>query len=215
MPATDPNASDTDGATARCAHDRFPTGDLRDVCAAGGLDRLHRTAAAHTVYEPDVGQAQFERETFGALPLAGDRRIGRTAAHGEVVARENHRTTADFGGAEHEVRRRERAQLAVGVVAADACQRADFMEGTGVADRGDSLANRQLAEFVLPRDLVRATHFQRQRLAAAQFLDLFVPAHGYAAARTTQHAAPSETPAFVRLACSGSRTAATMRDRVD
>ena len=195
--------------------DRFPTGDLRDVRAARGLDRLHRTAAAHAVHETDVRQSQFQCETFGALPFAGDRRIGRTAAHGEVVAGENHRTAADVGGAEHEVRRRERAQLAVRVVAADAGQRADFVERAGIADRGDAFANRQLAEFVLPRDFVCAAHLQRHRFAAAQLVDLFVPTHRYAAARTIQHAAPSATPDFVRLACSGSRTAATMRDRVD
>ncbi len=122
-------------------------------------------------------QAQFERESFGALPLAGDRRVGRATAHREIVTGENDRASADFGGAEHEVRRGERAQLAIGVVVGDTCQRADLVKAAGIADRGDPLANRQLAEFVLARDLVRAAHRVRQRLAAAQLFDLVSPTH--------------------------------------
>jgi hypothetical protein len=157
--------------------DGFPAGQLRNVGAARRLDGFHRTAAAHPVDKTNVRQPQFERETFGALAFACDRGIGRTAAHGEIVAGENHRTAADVGGAEHEVRRRERAQLAFSIVVAHARQRADLVERVGVADGRDALANGQLAELMLPRHFVRATHLQRERFAAAKFVDLLSPAH--------------------------------------
>ncbi len=75
--------------------DDVPAPHLRDRRASDLLDRLHRTATAHAVDEADVGQPQLEREALGMVALGADRRVGRAAAHGEVVARDDDRPAVD------------------------------------------------------------------------------------------------------------------------
>ena len=120
---------------------------------------------------------QLEREALGVVALGTDRRVGRAAAHGEVVAGHDDRSTVDLGRPEHEVRRRERDQLAVVVVRADPGNGADLVERAGVDETLDALANGQLAEFVLTSDLVGTAHRLRHLRATAQLVDLGLPGH--------------------------------------
>ena len=77
---------------------RLPATQLWNIGAAGGFDSLYRAAAAHTVDQPDMGQPQLEGQTLGAIALLADRGVGRTAAHGEIVARDHDRAAIDLGG---------------------------------------------------------------------------------------------------------------------
>jgi hypothetical protein len=51
------------------------------------------------------------------------------------------------------------------------------VEAAGIEQRLDAFAHSEAARIVLALDLVRPAHLPRQRLAAAQFLDLGFPAH--------------------------------------
>ena len=105
--------------------------------------------------------------------------VGRAAAHGEVVAADDHRPPVEPRPTEHEVGRRELDELAgVGVVGGPAGEGADLVEAARVAEGVDALAHGQLARGVLALDLVLPAHAPGERLAAAELLDLRLPRHG-------------------------------------
>ena len=186
MPATDPSASDTDGATTRCARTTSQPAHLRDRRAADLLDRLDGTAAAHAVDEADVRHPQLEREAFGVVALGADRRVRRPAADGEVVTRDDDRAAVDLRGSEHEVGRREADQLPRFVVLADPGDRADLVEGARVDEMLDALAHRELAELVLTGDLVGTAHGLGHLGAATELVELGLPGHASSESAASQ-----------------------------
>jgi hypothetical protein len=108
--------------------------------------------------------------------LLEDGRVGRTAAHGEVVAGHDDGPAADAGAAHHEVRGREAHHAAVVVLGA-AGQGADLVERARVHECGDALADSEPAGFVLAGDLVVAAHTRGQLGATPQLVELGIPGH--------------------------------------
>ncbi len=172
---------------------RLPAAHLGYVGSPGHLYGLHGSAAAHAVDETHVGKPQLGGQALCLEPFADDRRVSGTATYREVVSRKNHRAAVDLRGAEHEVGGSELVEIAVVVILSDAGQGADLLERAGIADGGDPLADRQLVEFVLARDLLGATHLVGELLALAQLTNFFLPAHvvGFRLRWTTPHAAGS------------------------
>ena len=157
-------------------HDPVPRRIGRHVGVALRLDRLDRAAAAGAVHQAHQRQAQLVRHLLGHHLLLPDRRVGRAAAHREIVAADHDRPAVDPAAAEHEIRRLERLELAVLAVLGAAGERADLVEAAGIEQRVDALAHGELAGVVLALDLVGPAHVPRERLAAAQFLDIGFPA---------------------------------------
>ena len=85
----------------------------RQVGAPGGLDRLDRAAAARALDDADDRQPQIVRHLLGHQRLFADRRVGRAAAHREIVADDDDRAAVDPGAAHHAVRRHQLDQPAV------------------------------------------------------------------------------------------------------
>ena len=153
---------------------RQPAGQ---VGAAGGLDRLHRTAAAGALDQPDDRHAELRRDLLRHLRLALDRGIRRTAAQGEVVAGDHHRAAIDGAAPEHAVGGSEGGDLlAVSVVGRLAGDRADLVEAAGIQHAVDPLADGEAAALVLARDAVRPAQLLRQRDARAEFGEFRLPA---------------------------------------
>ena len=113
MPATEPRARDTDGATARCLTTTSQPPELGDVGAARHLDRLDRSAAAHAVDQTHVGSFISSARPSAWAALGRDRGVGRAAAHGEVVAGDDRRPAVDLRHPEDEVRGPEGHKVAV------------------------------------------------------------------------------------------------------
>ena len=99
-------------------------------------------------------------------------RVGRAAAHGEVVATDHHRPAIDAASAGHEVGRSERGELAAVVVDSSPGERSDFVERTGIEQPLDPLSNSQPAGLMLPLDVRGAAHLARDRLAPPNLVDL-------------------------------------------
>ena len=152
-------------------------GAAGQVGRAGGLDDLGRAAAARAFDDAHDRQAQLGRHVLGHQRLVADRRIGRTAAHDEVVAHRHHRLAGDAAMAEHAVGWRHMLQPAVRFVLAAARQRAHLVEAARIEQFVDPIAHRQPAGVVLALDLVFAAHAFGQRGAARQFIQFRVPSH--------------------------------------
>lgn len=149
----------------------------RQIGRALGLDGLDRAAAAGAFDHADDRQPEIMRHLFGHQGLGRDRRIGRSAAHGEVVADHDDRTTLDLAATEHAVRRREMREFAGRIIFADAGDGADFVKASGIDQLVDALANREPALVMLSLDLVSAAHLPRERFAPGEVLELRLPDH--------------------------------------
>lgn len=158
--------------------DLLPAGIARHIGAACLFVRFDRAATAGAVDQPHDGNAELAGHPLGDHLLLVDRRVGGAAAYGEVVAAHRHRPALDAAATTDEVRGLEVEQLAVPVVLRLAAQRADLVEAAGIEQLIDALPYRELAAVVLALDLVRPAHASAHRLAAAQLVDLRLPAHG-------------------------------------
>ena len=110
--ARDRAEPEADHRHARHVRRRVPV-PARAADAAGqigralGLDGLDRAAAAGAFDDADDRQAEIMRHLLGHQRLRRDRRIGRAAAHGKIVADHDDRAAVDLAAAEHAVRRRQ------------------------------------------------------------------------------------------------------------
>src|SRR6185436_10307032 len=159
------------------AHDPLPAVDPRHIGAARRLDRLHGAAAAGALDQSDQRQAQVVGHPLALVVLAANGRVGRAAAHGEVVAADHDRPPVDLGAAEHEVRRRERDEIILRVVSRAAGDLADLVEAAGVGELGDALENRQAAAVVLALHALGPAQLRGELLAAPQLVQLLLPVH--------------------------------------
>ena len=181
---------------AEIAHHMVPARVRRNVSPPFRLQHPHRAASAGAVDQTEQGQAQLPRHLLRRHLLQPDRRVGRAAAHAEVVAGHHHRAPVHAAAAEDEVRRRQIEELAVLAVPGFPRRRADLVEAAGVEKLVDALAHRQLPGLVLPPYLVGAAHPPRQLLAPAQLRDLPLPAHplrftGASSGRSTRAPSPA------------------------
>ena len=109
--------------------------------------------------------------------LFADRRIGRAAAHREIVAADDHRPAVDRRPPEYIVRGRQLDQIAFFVVSRFAGDRADLVKAAVIDQRVDALAYREFAGIVLALDPLGAAELARLPLALAQLLQFRPPAH--------------------------------------
>jgi phage tail protein X len=138
---------------------------------------LHRAAAAGAVDQTHDREAKLARHLLGHDLLLHDRSIGCAATHREVIGGHHHGATFDPTAAEDEVRRPELLEPAVAAVPGVAADGSDLAEGVRVEEPDDALPRRQLAAFVLQRDLLLATHLSGQGFASAELVDFGLPAH--------------------------------------
>ena len=155
----------------------------RQVGAPGCLDRLDRTAAARALDNADDRQAQIMRHLLRHQRLLADRRIGRPAAHREIVARDDDRAAVDRRPAKHVVRRGQFDQIPVLVVPRLACNRADLVKAGTIDQSGDALAHGQLAGVVLALDPLGPAKLAHLPLAFAQLVQFRLPAHARSSVR--------------------------------
>ena len=156
---------------------------------------LHRAAAARAVDQAHQRQAQVAGHRSDRQQLVLDTAVVGAAAHGEIVAGDRHRTAADAPAPHDQIGRREVRQFAIRAVLCNAREAADFVERARVEQPVDALAHRELAAVVLALDLVRPAHLLRERLAPAQFLDLFFPTH----AQSLSAISPASTAAAPQI----------------
>ena len=164
-------------------HHQIPAGVGRDVGEPVLLQHFDAAAAPGPLDQPDQRHPQLVGEPLGVDLLLHDPGVGRTAAHGEVVAAEHHAAPLEPRGADHEVGRGEAGQLTVHIGRRPG-QRADLVETARVGEPGDPLADGQPAGGVLARDLLRTAHRLRERAPPRQLVDLGLPAHDSPSAST-------------------------------
>ncbi len=138
---------------------------------------LTEPAAARALDQADQRQAQVVRHPLALVVLAPDGRVGRAAAHGEVVAADHDRAAVDLGAPEHEVRRGEGDQVVVRVVARAAGDLADLVEAAGVGELGDALEDRQAPAVVLALHALGPAQLRGELLAPSQLVQLLLPIH--------------------------------------
>ena len=138
-----------------------------EVGGAGRLDGLDRAAAARALDDAHDRQAEFARHLFRHQRLGGDRGVGGAAADGEIVADDNDRPAVDQPAAEHAIRRRERGEVAGGIILGLAGDGADLVEASRIDEERNALAHGQPAAVMLALDLVGAAHLAREALRGA------------------------------------------------
>src|SRR5262249_54626153 len=141
------------------------------VGAPGRFDRLDRAAAARTLDDADDRQPQIVRHLLGHQRLFADRRVGRAAAYGEIVADPDDRPSVDLRAAHHAIRRDQLLQFALFVVLRPAGDRTDLVKAAAIDEPVDALAYGEPASLVLALDLVGAAQLARLPLAFAQFVE--------------------------------------------
>ncbi len=160
-------------------YQRVPPTPPGRLAAPARFDGLHRTATARAFDHANDRQAKIVRHLLGHQRLGGDRGVGRTAAHGEIVADHDHGAAVDLAAAEHAVGRRQVLEFVVFVVFGDPGNRADLVEGILVDQSVDALTNREPALVMLTLDLVNASHLARERFAPSELVELRLPVHSY------------------------------------
>ncbi len=115
------------------------------------------------------------RLTLHELPV--QRRIGRAAAHGEIVGRGDDRPAVDIRAPEDKIARGKVFQLAIGAISRAPGDLADLAKAARIDNRGDPRPRIHLAAPVLARDLFLAAHLLGHRAAHGEFVDFFFPAH--------------------------------------
>ena len=158
-------------------HRRVESMQRGDIRIANQLDRLDTASAAAAVYEADQRQAHFQGVFLAVTGLVADLGVGRAAAHGEVVAADDHAPAIDFRRAKHEIGRRERLALARIVVLRAAGDGADLVKTACVHQPVDAFAHRQAIIVVLALDALGSAHLPGDGFPLAQFVDFLLPGH--------------------------------------
>ncbi len=115
--------------------------------------------------------------------LFADRRIGRTAAHGEIITRDDNRPAVDGAPAKHIVRWCQLDEVPLLVIAGPPGDRADLVKAGGIHQRVDALAHGQLAGVVLALHPLGAAQLAGLPLALAQLVQFRLPAHARSSVR--------------------------------
>jgi hypothetical protein len=123
-----------------------------------------------------VWQSQFVRHLLGLIELFMDGRIGRTATHGEIVARNHDGSPVDAATTEQQVRGREAGQSPVRRIGPCTRDAADLAEATRIEQPCNSFAHSQLALAMLDPDLVRSAHGLGRSLPFTQLGEFALPA---------------------------------------
>ena len=169
-----------DGDQPHVDRAQMQAGRRRDAAGQVGvalrLDGLDRAAAARAFDDADDRHAELRRHPFRHLILLADRCIGRAAAHGEIVAEDDHRTAVDPAAAEHAVARDEVDHVAVFVVLRLAGDAAELVERAGVEDLVDALADGEPAAGMLAIDALLAAHLPGDALALRKLVQFLLPA---------------------------------------
>ena len=134
------------------------------------------------------GTRQRRAQVSAKLELLAQAAVVGAAAHGEVVAGDEHIAAVDAGAAAHHVGRREADEIALRVVLGKAGDGADLLEGALIDEPGDALAHGELARGLVAGDLVGAAQRQGEPAPALHFVELGLPAH--ARVRLRASAAP-------------------------
>ena len=155
-----------------------PSRGAGHVGEAHRLERLDAAAAAGAVDEAHERDAQLVREPLGLDHLLPDRGVGGAAAHGEVVALDDRAPAVDPALADDHVRGQEVAR-ARRPRRSRPCRRARRSRGSVPASNRRSIRSRTVRR---PLACWRSTRSSppispRQLLAAAQLLELGLPAH--------------------------------------
>src|SRR3984957_7234428 len=164
-----------DGHRAKVRDHPIPARTGRNVGESAGLEGLDRTAAAGAVDEAYERQTRLIRHLLGLDLLLMDRRIGRTAAYGEVIGCDCDRPALDAAAAEDEVGCTKLQQFAIVAVGAHTGDTADLPEARRIEQPVDTLAHCELAFAPLDRDFFGSAHLARRALAFAQCGDLRIP----------------------------------------
>ncbi len=139
-----------------------------------------------------------------------DAGVVHPAAHGEVVARDDDRTTVDFAAPGHQIGGEKIRELARLVVFRLAGKRPHLVEGAGIEQPVDPLADVELALVVMAGELLGAAHLSGQRLAPAKLIDLRFPAHRFRFSLPTPSAPQSPYLAqSARVSAAASRPSAS------
>ncbi len=188
-----------DGNGVQIGDDMLPAGHHRHIGVAHRLERLDRSASAGAVDHADERQAQFVRHRLALDKLAVQSRIGRPAAHGEIVGAGDDRAAVDIAATEDEIGRRQIDQIAVLIVAAAPGDLADLAKAARIEQRVDPCARIHLAARMLPRNLVFPTHLLGQRTAPGELVDLFLPTHAATLARGVASVTQENQPFFLAM----------------
>src|SRR5206468_3370737 len=162
---------------AHVVDDQLPAVDGRNVGPARRLDGLDRAAAAGAFDEADHGQPQLVRHQLAHVVLALDGRVGRAAAHGEVVAADHDGAPLDLRPPEDEIGRRELLEVVALVIGCPAGDLAELVEGARVDQPGDSLADGVASTVVLALDALGSAEPLGELLAPPQLVQLLLPIH--------------------------------------
>ena len=166
----DPPHGVGDDAEARRAEDRLPDG------AATAPAALHTAAAAFE--HPDEGDLVLHGEVFGVHALAQARCVRGSALQGEILAADHDAPILDLAEADDVIRGDIPGQAVVVVIVRDRGRLAVLLEGVGVEEGIDALADRQPATGVLLRDAVLAALLLREMASTLDLADFLLPAHG-------------------------------------
>ena len=107
--------------------------------------------------------------------LALDGRVGRAAAHGEVVAAHHHGAAVHARAAEDEVGRGQALELIVRVVGRLASDLAHFVESVGVDQARQALPDGQAPLVVLALDPCGPAELLGEGFAPSQLVELRLP----------------------------------------
>src|SRR5207245_11352065 len=101
-------------------------------------------------------QQQFVRQPLARVVLALDGRVRRPAGHREVVGADDNGPPVYLGAPEQEVGGGEGLEVVLLVVGRPAGDPADLVEGAGIHELGDALADRVAPALVLALDALGA-----------------------------------------------------------
>ena len=154
----------------------MPVKAAGEIGVAARLRGLNRAAAARTLNDADDRDAQFLRHPFGQHGFLGDRCIGRTATHREVVARDDNRAAVDRRAPGDTIGGQETGQPALLVIGALAGYRTDLAETAAIDETFYTLTDGETPAGLLAGHLVGPPHLAGEPLPNAKLIQLRLPA---------------------------------------
>src|SRR5262249_11624512 len=134
-------------------------------------------AAAGALDEADQRKPELVRHPLAHIVLALDGRVGRPAAHGEVIAPDHDGTPVDLRPSEDEIRRREVFEGVGRVVRRPARYLPQLMKGARIDRPRDPLADGVASAVVLALDALGSAEPLGELFAAPQLVQLLLPVH--------------------------------------